>query len=309
MITQVAAAAESRALRLVPKLRRAWQRQPQRQRGSAASRSPLRCGSMGDAAASDGPAGSAAAAVVGALHAAAAALNAAAALLGVTPDPEDPLGLLKRAVCGACLLLAAGLALREALRRMGPPPAAPIYFRRAAGPHAGKVEPLAEYDGTRREAIYIAVKGRVFDVSSGAEYYGPDGGGYSALAGQDAGRALGIMSLQGREVWLEDCRIRRIDDLSESQLKVMKEWEDKYVEKYPIVGCLLGVGQPGDTKFVPAEGTLEEALAADRTATEPAAGDGGSDGAEGESGEGGDGDGEEAGVRKRRGKRRASSKR
>ena len=267
---------------------------------------------MGDAAASDGPTGSAAAAVVGALHAAAAAVDAAAAaLLGATPDPEDPLGLLKRAVCGACLLLAAGLALREALRRMAPPPAAPIYFRRAAGPHAGKVEPLAEYDGTRREAIYIAVKGRVFDVSSGAEYYGPDGGGYNALAGQDAGRALGIMSLQGREVWLEDCRIRRIDDLSESQLKVMKEWEDKYVEKYPIVGCLLGVGQPGDPGFVPAEGTLEEALAADRTATEPAAGDGGSESAGDEGGAGGEGGGggEEAGVRKRRGKRRASSKR
>ena len=59
------------------------------------------------------------------------------------------------------------------------------------------------------------------------------------------------------------CRIRRIDDLGAKELKVMKEWEDKYVEKYPIVGVLLGTGTPGDPGFVPAEGKLEEALAGD----------------------------------------------
>lgn len=83
---------------------------------------------------------------------------------------------------------------------------APIYFRRTTGPNAGAIEPLGEYNGITKSPIYIAIKGRVFDVSSGAEFYGPMGGGYNALAGQDASRALGIMSLQGREAWLEDCR-------------------------------------------------------------------------------------------------------
>ena len=78
-----------------------------------------------------------------------------------------------------------------------------------------------QYDGVHREPVYLAVKGRVFDVSSGAEFYGPSGGGYNALAGQDAGRALGIMSMQGKAVWLEDCRIRRIDDLGQKQYSAL----------------------------------------------------------------------------------------
>ena len=56
-----------------------------------------------------------------------------------------------------------------------------------------------QYNGIKRVPIYLAVKGRVFDVSTGTDFYGPDGGGYKALAGQDASRALGIMSLQGKE--------------------------------------------------------------------------------------------------------------
>ena len=41
------------------------------------------------------------------------------------------------------------------------------------------------------------------------------------------------------------------DDLGAKELKVMKEWEVKYVEKYPIVGVLLGKGTAGDPNFVP----------------------------------------------------------
>ena len=78
-----------------------------------------------------------------------------------------------------------------------------------------------QYDGKVRDAVYLAVKGRVFDVSSGSEFYGPEGGSYNALAGQDASRALGIMSLHGRDKWVEDCCIRRIDDLGQKQYKVM----------------------------------------------------------------------------------------
>lgn len=117
-----------------------------------------------------------------------------------------------------------------------------------------------QYDGKSRDAVYLAVKGRVFDVSSGSEFYGPDGGSYNALAGHDASRALGIMSLQGRDKWVEDCCIRRIDDLGHKQYKVMREWEDKYVEKYPIVGVLLGHGTVGGIDFVPVEGGPVEQL-------------------------------------------------
>ena len=44
----------------------------------------------------------------------------------------------------------------------------------------------------------------------------------------------------------------------------MKEWEDKYVEKYPIVGVLLGKGTAGAPDFVPAEGvSITDALLGD----------------------------------------------
>ena len=39
--------------------------------------------------------------------------------------------------------------------------------------------------------IYLAVLGRVFDVTKGADYYGPGAGGYSGFAGRDGSRAFG----------------------------------------------------------------------------------------------------------------------
>jgi hypothetical protein len=45
----------------------------------------------------------------------------------------------------------------------------------------------------------------------------------------------------------------------------MREWEAKYVEKYPIVGVLLGRGTIGGVDFVPAEGApVEELVRADQ---------------------------------------------
>jgi hypothetical protein len=61
----------------------------------------------------------------------------------------------------------------------------------------------------------------------------------------------------------EDCRIRKIDDLSEKQLKVMAEWEVKYEQKYPIIGTLIRrSGTIGQPDFVPAEGEEAVRLAA-----------------------------------------------
>lgn len=127
------------------------------------------------------------------------------------PDPAAPRLSLNVAILGFLLLTVIfSITLCCYLSCAKPPLAAPIYFRRTTGSDAGKVEPLALYDGISRPPIYIAVKGRVFDVSTGTDFYGPEGGGYNALSGQDASRALGIMSLQGREVWLEDCRCVRL---------------------------------------------------------------------------------------------------
>jgi predicted heme/steroid binding protein len=50
-------------------------------------------------------------------------------------------------------------------------------------------EELSQYDGTDpSKPIYIALKGRVYDVSAGPGYYGKEGS-YSYFSGKDASRA------------------------------------------------------------------------------------------------------------------------
>lgn len=44
----------------------------------------------------------------------------------------------------------------------------------------------------------------------------------------------------------------------------MREYEIKFCEKYSVVGVLLGTGTPMEIDFVPAEGTLAEAMMADQ---------------------------------------------
>jgi membrane-associated progesterone receptor component len=34
-------------------------------------------------------------------------------------------------------------------------------------------EELAQYDGVKKELIYLAVKGKVYDVTDGKDFYGP----------------------------------------------------------------------------------------------------------------------------------------
>lgn len=237
-------------------------------------------------------------------------IDATAEWVGLgTPNSADPVLGLNIVVLGVIVLAIPFVAGVCCVLVFGEPPRpAPIYFRRTTGPDAGRIEPLGEYNGIKQPQIYIAIKGRVFDVSSGVEFYGPKSGGYNALAGQDASRALGVMSLQGREAWLEDCRyervdvvdcgfcvgqyctsiltlfvllietlrlmpdlrrrsIRRIDDLGPNQQKVMRDYEVKYCEKYPVVGVLLGKGTPMGLDFVPAQGLLADVIAADQQQT------------------------------------------
>lgn len=139
-------------------------------------------------------------------------IDAAAEWVGLgTPNSGVPVLGLNIVVLGVLLLSIPFVTGACYLTFFGEPPRpAPVFFRRTTGPDAGKIEPLGDYNGINRSQIYIAIKGRVFDVSSGAEFYGPTNGGYNALAGQDASRALGVMSLQGRDAWLEDCRYAHI---------------------------------------------------------------------------------------------------
>nr|DBA27242.1 TPA: hypothetical protein GDO54_011406 [Pyxicephalus adspersus] len=80
------------------------------------------------------------------------------------------------------------------------------------------------------EPIYMAVKGAVFDVSAGKEFYGK-GAPYNALAGKDSSRAVAKMSLEPQDLTYDTT------GLTEEQLKSLDEiYESVYKKKYPIVG-------------------------------------------------------------------------
>ncbi|GAQ85811.1 hypothetical protein KFL_002550180 [Klebsormidium nitens] len=94
-------------------------------------------------------------------------------------------------------------------------------------------EELSEYTGADDKPILIAILGTVFDVTKGADHYGP-GGGYSHFAGRDASAAFvtGDFSPAG----LTD----DVSGLAPSQVAGVAQWRQFYVERYKQVGVLAG---------------------------------------------------------------------
>ncbi|XP_020777572.1 neudesin [Boleophthalmus pectinirostris] len=92
-------------------------------------------------------------------------------------------------------------------------------------------EELEKYDGTEEDLpIYMAVKGVVFDVTKGKEFYGK-GAPYNALVGKDSSRAVAKMSLNPEDLTPDTT------GLTEEQLESLDSiFEGTYKSKYPIVG-------------------------------------------------------------------------
>lgn len=92
---------------------------------------------------------------------------------------------------------------------------------------------IAHFDGTKSDKpIYMAVKGVVFDVTSGKEYYGM-GSSYNALAGKDCTRAVAKMSLEPEDL------ISDTTGLSDSELEFLDNiFTSTYQAKYPVVGYM-----------------------------------------------------------------------
>ncbi|XP_061216425.1 membrane-associated progesterone receptor component 2 [Neopsephotus bourkii] len=110
------------------------------------------------------------------------------------------------------------------------------------------LEQLREFNGTRNPRILLAVNGKVFDVTKGSKFYGPDGP-YGIFAGRDASRGLATFRLD------KDALRDEYDDLSDLnavQMESVREWEMQFKEKYDYVGRLL---KPGEE---PSEYTDEE---------------------------------------------------
>ncbi|XP_072503983.1 neudesin [Notamacropus eugenii] len=136
-------------------------------------------------------------------------------------------GLRRRLRVGQ-FLLAVVLALNLAAVRAQQTPRTP---ERGPPVRLFTEEELARYGGEEEDQpIYLAVKGVVFDVTSGKEFYGR-GAPYNALVGKDSTRGVAKMSLAPADLTHDTT------GLTEEELKSLDEvFTNVYKAKYPIVG-------------------------------------------------------------------------
>ena len=90
--------------------------------------------------------------------------------------------------------------------------------------------------------VYLSVRGRVFDVTSGRNFYGP-GGPYENFAGRDASRGLAYGSFDEDMLTMNlDGPLDDLHDLDDDQKQALNDWEERFTEKYLVVGKLVPVG-------------------------------------------------------------------
>lgn len=89
--------------------------------------------------------------------------------------------------------------------------------------------------------VYLAVKGKVHDVTGGRNFYGP-GGPYENFAGRDATRGLACQSFDEDMLTkdldgpLDDC-----SDLGPSELENLQGWIERFDEKVSLTRTTLRI--------------------------------------------------------------------
>ncbi|KAN0083325.1 putative DNA damage response protein [Elaphomyces granulatus] len=101
---------------------------------------------------------------------------------------------------------------------------------------------LLPFNGLSGAPVYLAIRGRVFDVTAGKNFYGP-GGPYENFAGRDASRGLACQSFDD-EMLTKDLKgpLDNLSNLNEEQLENLQGWEERFQEKYLVVGKLVAEG-------------------------------------------------------------------
>ncbi|KAI2606057.1 cytochrome b5, partial [Hypoxylon fragiforme] len=94
------------------------------------------------------------------------------------------------------------------------------------------IEVLAKADGTEGQNAYVAIKGKVYDVSANNAYR--VGGSYHVFAGKDASRALGMSSVKPEDVKPE------WQDLDDDKKKVLNDWITFFSKRYNVIGIVEG---------------------------------------------------------------------
>eukprot|EP00794_Sanderia_malayensis_P013747 gene13747-15183_t len=96
-------------------------------------------------------------------------------------------------------------------------------------------EELAKYGAlvTTTDKIYLAILGKVFDVSAGKRHYGK-GGSYSFFTGIDGTKAF-VTGDFNKEGLIDD-----ITGLKDEQCLSLSEWQELYFKDYTYLGKVIG---------------------------------------------------------------------
>lgn len=123
---------------------------------------------------------------------------------------------------------------------------------------------LLPYNGSTNPSVYLAVRGKVFDVTPGKNFYGP-GGPYENFAGRDASRGLACSSFD-EEMLTKDLEgpLDDLKGLDAEQMETLSGWEERFEGKYLVVGRLVAVGDEGKVEKIgkKVEGVQTESIQA-----------------------------------------------
>ncbi|EGX88339.1 progesterone binding protein, putative [Cordyceps militaris CM01] len=94
------------------------------------------------------------------------------------------------------------------------------------------LEELSKCNGVDSDKIYVAIKGKVYDVTGNPSYL--PGKAYHVFTGKDASRALGMTSTKPEDV------VADWSTLSEKEKGVLQDWITFFSKRYNIVGVVAG---------------------------------------------------------------------
>ncbi|EMD35764.1 hypothetical protein CERSUDRAFT_84868 [Gelatoporia subvermispora B] len=97
---------------------------------------------------------------------------------------------------------------------------------------------LEPFNGEEGKRILLAIKGVVYDVTAGRNFYGPNGM-YANFAGRDASRGMAKQSFDTEMLTPIDQPLDKLDDLTPEEIENMKGWMDHFQNKYIVCGRLV----------------------------------------------------------------------
>lgn len=97
------------------------------------------------------------------------------------------------------------------------------------------VEELQRNDGNQTEYLWLSIMGKVYDVSAGRQYYGPNGP-YEIFVGKDANVPFITGNFTDQEAQ------KSLLDLTSAELFNLETWTEFYEKeaKYKFIGFLIG---------------------------------------------------------------------